>query len=296
MALNMSSARTYNRDRHYSVHAIWVIQRQMGVSTSGSFDDATIRAVYAWQGSPDRITTLTKDGKFGPKSLGCMLAEMRRGPMSTDIAELNPYPHTLPAGSGPAETVIVPVFTITDQVSLALRGDGGGWQFRGRFRVNIRLNNTLANPGRYQYRQHIRGSATSTPGAFAPGVPRTLANWSATGAPVDHRSQFSVPGGLSATLFREDGVTAATGTRKYGYRSSLAFAATGEEDRYLPRQEDGEEYICVDTFGILGTRRVLGTRLRLNLDYKGVVVDVLNSGRVVMQKTWSYSGDDIFAV
>lgn len=297
MSLNLSSARSYNRDRHYAVVAIQVVQRHMGTSTTGSFDDATIRAVYDWQGSPDRITTLTKDGKFGPKSLGCMLAEMRRGPISTDIAALNRYPHTPPAGTGPDGTVIVPTFEITDPVSLDLRGDGAGWQFRGRFRVHIRLNSGLANPGRYQYRQSIKGTATSTPGGFAFGSPRTLANWTASAAPDDQSSQFGVPGGgLSASIWREDGLVTASGTRKYGYRTSAAFIAPGEEDRYLPTQPSGKEYVCVDTYGMMGTRRVMGTRLRMNLHYKGAVVDVLNSDRVVIEKTWSYSGDDVFVV
>jgi hypothetical protein len=297
MSLNLSSARSYNNDRHYSVHAIWVIQRHRGISTSGSWDDSTIRAVYDWQGSPDRITALTKDGKFGPKSLGCLLAEMRRGPITTDIAHLNPYPHTLPGGVGPDGTVIVPTFTISNPVSLDLRGDGAGWQFRGRFRVNIRLNNSLANPNRYQYRQYIKGTAQSTPGRFAAGLPRTLANWTATSTPDDQSSQFGVPGGgLHATQWREDGVVSVGGTRKYGYRSSAAFVAPGEEDRYLPDQPNGKEYVCVDTYGMMGSRRVLGTRLELNLQYKGAVVDVLNSDRVVIEKTWSYSGDDIFVV
>ena len=83
MSLNMSHARSYNTDRHYAVLAIHIIQRHMGSSTTGVFDDSTLRAIYDWQGSPDRITTLAKDGKFGPKSLGCLLGEMRRGPITT---------------------------------------------------------------------------------------------------------------------------------------------------------------------------------------------------------------------
>jgi hypothetical protein len=296
MSLNMSSARTYNRDRHYEVHAIWTIQRQMGIARSGSFDDPTIRAIYDWQGSPDRMTSLTKDGKFGPKSLGCMLGEMRRGPISTEIALLNRYPHTLPAGSGPDASATVSSFVISNPISLDLRADGSGWQFRGRFEVRIRLNNSLANPNRYQYRQYIKGTATSTPGRFAAGLPHTLANWTSTGTPDDQSAQFGVPGGLVSTAYHEDGLVSAGGTRKYGYRQSPAFVAPGEEDRYLPTQETGKEYVCIDTYGMMGTRRVLGTRLRMNLHYKGAVVDVLNSDRVVIEKTWSYSGDDVFAV
>jgi|GEM_PF-1582336 len=296
MSLNMSSARTYNKDRKYSVNAIWAIQRRLGISTSGVFDDATLRAIYDWQGSPDRLTKLTKDGKLGPKGLGCMIAEMRQGAMSTDTALLAAYPHTLPGGSGAGTGTVVSSFIVTNPVSLDLRADGAGWQFRGRFRVDIRLNPALSNPGRYQYRQFIKGKATSTPGRFAHGAPKTLANWSATGPVVDHASQFKVPGGLSATTYREDGITDGGSVRRFGYRSSAAHVAVGEEDRYLPTQATGSDYVCVDTYGVMGSNRVTGTRLTLELHYKGVIVDVQQGLDIVMEKAWSYKGDDIFAV
>ena len=293
MALNMRRARNYNNGRGYEFHAKRVIQDQMGMTSgTGRFDDGTIRAVYNWQGSPDRVTTLAQDGMFGPNSLGCMLAEMRRGPMSTDIAHLNPYPHNPPSGTGPGASAVVSSFTISDLVNLDLRADGAGWQLRGRFRVDIRLNESLANPNRYQYRQFIKGTATTTAGRFTGPTPSPT-NWEATATPRDRSSQFGVPGGLNATSWSEDGVVAAGGTRKYGYRRSAAFVANGEEDQYLPGQRNGTRYVAVDTYGLMGTRRVAGTKLNLDLSYKGVIVDVLNSDREVSKKTWRYQAERI---
>ena len=83
------------------------------------------------------------------------------------------------------------------------------------------------------------------------------------------------------------------GTRKYGYRSAAAFVASGEEDRYLPNQRTGTRYVAIDTYGLMGTRRVAGTKLELDLNYKGVVVDVLNSNREVTRKTWRYHAERI---
>ncbi|MCW5964778.1 MAG: hypothetical protein KIT83_12120 [Bryobacterales bacterium] len=291
MSLNISSARTYNRDRKYSVNAIWAIQRQLGVSTSGEFDDTTIKAIYAWQGSPERLTKLTKDGKLGPAGLGCMIAEMRRGPATTDIQTLSYFPHTLPPGGAGVSGSVVDSFIITNPVSVDLRADGTGWQMRGRFRVHIQLNASLSSPGRYQYRQYIRGLATSTPGRFRSNPP-SLANWEATAAAKNHNADFKVPGGLHQTTWKEDGVVSAAGDRKFGYRSAAAFVGTGEEDRYLPNQASGREYVCVDTFGILGTARIHGTKLHLKLDYKGVVIDTANTS-IITERTWSYNAERI---
>ena len=206
MSLNQYSARTYNNNRNYEYHAKRVIQRHIGMqSGSGQFDNETLRAIYDWQGSPDRITTLKQDGKFGPSSLGCLIAEMKRGQVSTDLAHIHPYPHTLPAGSGPDASATVSSFVVSDLVKLSLNADGTGWQFRGRFRVDVQLNKKLANPARYQYRQYIKGTATSTPGRFTSLI-RSKATWEATAAPQDQSSQFGVPGGgLSAIVWREDG-------------------------------------------------------------------------------------------
>ncbi|MCW5962881.1 MAG: hypothetical protein KIT83_02490 [Bryobacterales bacterium] len=292
MSLNINSARSFNNGRGYSVNAIRAMQRQMGISVTGSFDDGTLRGVFNWQGSSDRMASLVPDGKFGQNSLGCLVAEMRRGSPTTDLSELAAYPHNLPTGSGPSESAVVSSFTVTDPVLVALRGDGAGWQFRGRFRVYIRFNNGLANVNRYQYRQYIRGTAIITPGRFT-GNPPSLGNWSATGAPQDASAEFRVPGGLRPSDWSEDGIVAFGATRKYGYRSSNAFIAPGEEDRYLPDQQNGKEYICIDTFGMMGSRRVSGSRLRMNLHYKGVIVDVLNNNRVVKQKAWTYVAEDI---
>ena len=298
MSLNIGSARSYNVGRNYSVHAIWVIQRHMGMpSHSGSFDNDTIRTIYDWQGSPDRMTSLKQDGKFGPNSLGCMLAEMLRGPISTDIAHLNRYPHNLPSGSGPGESAVVSSFLITNVTSLNLRTDSAlgpnGWQLRGRFRVNVRLNSSLANPNRYQYRQFIKGYARSTPGRFNGRIPSET-NWVSNGTSQDESAAFAVPGGLSSSAWREDGLVSAGGTRKFGYRTSAAFVAPGEEDRYLPSQQSGKEYVCVDTYGLMGSNQISGTKIELSLHYKGVIVDVLNSDREVTYKTWSYSAERIF--
>lgn len=294
MALNISSARSFNVGRGYSVNAIRAMQRQMGIPVTGSFDDGTLRGIYNWQGSPDRMATLIPDGKCGMNSLGCLIAEMRRGPVTTDLSILAAYSHTLPSGTGPGESAVISSFIVTDLTRVALRADGAGWQFRGRFRVNIRLNNALANANRYQYRQHIRGTAIVIPGRFT-GNPPSIGNWVATGPFEDASETFRIPGGLHPHDWKEDGIIALGVVRQYGYRSANAFIAPGEQDRYLPDQTNGKEYVCVDTFGMMGTRRVSGSRLRLNLHYKGMIVDVLNGDRVVKAKGWTYLAEEIMA-
>lgn len=292
MALNMSSARSFNSSRGYDFHALNAIQRQVGAERSGAFDDNTIRRVAAWQSSADRLISLVPDGKLGNNSLGCMIAEMRRGSPTTDLAALTHYPHNLPNGNVSGDNAIVTSFTVQDLQKLELKGDGAGWQFRGRFRVNIRLNDNLSNPNRYQYRQYIRGVAVIQYGSFT-GNPPSVGNWRASGRFEDAGKDFKIPGGLKQHAWTEDGLVTGATTRKYGYRSANAFIAVGEEDRYQPDQKNGKEYICVDTYGLMGTSRVSGSWIRISLHYKGVVIDTLTSNRVIKEKTWSYYEEDI---
>ena len=72
-----------------------------------------------------------------------------------------------------------------------------------------------------------------------------------------------------------------------GCRFTSRLALTGLIDRYLPDQQ-GFSYQCRDTFGLADTSpSVVGTRVRLELDFIGYIYDKLLV-KALMKKNWSY--------
>ena len=180
-------------------------------------------------------------------------------------------------------------FRATTIVRPGLRADGAGFFAGGQFIVRARFD-----PGdcaRYEYRQHIRGTAFLLPGIFG-GTPPSRANWIPTGIPRDASSDFEIPGGL-ATTFKEDGQRRGGRTERFGHRSGSQVLRQGLEDRYLPNRADGCEYKARDTWGIRGTARPRGLRIQIDILYRGRIIDTAESNRVVRTLHWGVKIDDI---
>ena len=182
-------------------------------------------------------------------------------------------------------------FRMIPGTPLGLRASGSGWVVRGNFRIHI-VFNPKAGCSRYEYRQYIRGTATIQQGTFPSGVEPSMTTWQPTGQLIDVASTFLIPGGLPSQ-FREDGQTVAGRVLHFGYRSSPPVVAEGTEDRYLPAQATGWEYRGTDTYGLSGTSRVIGLRIRLSLVWQGRIIDTRAHNRVIKQDTWHVNGDNI---
>jgi hypothetical protein len=310
--LNIAAANNYNVGRHYSAAVIRVIQREVGAPQTGQFDAPTAKQIYAWQGASARLVALTPDGKMGARSLGTLIAELSQQGKTADVALLTAFPHTLPPGFAAPAGSLAPIleFRAVTVTPLGLRAAGAGFNMGGSFRVIIRFNPAL-NCRSFEYRQFIRGTATLQRGTFATGSPPSLATWSPTAPACDASRCFEIPGGLPTTL-REDGQiiggTRATGSppagqccqsltggriERFGYRSSPPVHRTGLEDRYLPSQATGCEYRARDTYGLSGTSRPTGLRIRLRIVWQGRVIDTSRGNRIIATRHWGVRGDDI---
>lgn len=182
-------------------------------------------------------------------------------------------------------------FRATTIVPAALRADGAGFVAGGQFIVRVRFDD--ADAGRYEYRQYIKGSAFVTHGSFS-GAP-SFATWTATGTPHNAANDFLIPGGLKTT-FAEDGEVRSGRIERFGYRNTSFGGGSlrqGIEDRYLPSQATGAEYRSRDTWGLRGLSRPRGLRVKIDIVYKGAVIDTLEGNRVVDTRHWGVHIDDI---
>lgn len=174
-------------------------------------------------------------------------------------------------------------------VPARLAADGAGFFAGGQFIIRLELDPGDAR--RYEYRQHIKGTAFVTQGSFS-GTP-SRASWSATGVRHDAKNDFKIPGGLQTT-FTEDGETATGGSvHRFGYRARSGRIAHGVEDRYLPDQATGAEYRARDTWGLRGIARPSGLRIQIDIIYRGSVIDRDDGNRVVTTLHWGVHLDDI---
>lgn len=182
-------------------------------------------------------------------------------------------------------------FRATTIVPAGLRGDGAGFFAGGQFIVHVRFDE--AGASRYEYRQYIKGSAYTTRGSFS-GAP-SLASWTASETPHNASTDFLIPGGLQ-THFTEDGEVRSGRTERFGYRDGRfggGRIAHGIEDRYLPSQSTGAEYKARDTWGLRGTARPRGLRIKIDIIYKGAIIDTSDHNRVVDTRHWGVHIDDI---
>jgi hypothetical protein len=292
MALNKNKAIQYNKNRGYETRAVRLIQSLVGAPIHGAFDEVTVKAIYDWQGSSRRMATLVQDGMIGPNSLGSMIAELRRADKHLEASVLAPHPHNLPSGFTDPDDNPLKYFSHRTISSLDLRrpesGEGvNGWVMRGCFEVKFELKPDIADPNRYEYRQLIRGSAGTTDGWFKDSA---LTQWEALSGEASANHIFKMPNGLPR-VFKEDAHKTDGIIERFGYRSKMPVykpsGVNGLIDRYTPDQK-GYGYQCRDTFGLADTSpSVVGTRVRLELDFIGYVYDKLLV-RTVVQKTWSY--------
>lgn len=291
MSLNIASANAYNQACGYSPEAIRIIQREVAATVTGAFNDQTATRIHAWQGGA-RMRTLTADGKMGPMSLGTLIGELTRSGRAADATTLAAFPNVLPPGvSPPAGTVVDPVveFRAVTVTPIALRAFGAGWMMGGSFRVIARFNHP-SGCGRFEYRQRIKGTATVQQGRFT-GTP-SLATWVATGPVANAASSFEIPGGLP-TAFAEDGQIVGGVVHRFGHRSAPAHVATGIEDRYLPTQATGCEYKAQDTYGLRGSTRPTGLRIKLDILWQGRIIDTSRANTVIRTLHWGAKKDDI---
>lgn len=300
MPLNKQKAIRYNKNRGYETRVVRLIQSLVGASINGMFDHDTVKAIYDWQGAPSRMANLVQDGMMGPNSLGSAIAELRRRDKHSEAAVLAPYPHNLPTGFTDPDDHPIKSFTHATVAALAMRppttGSGvNGWVMRGCFEVKFSLKEDIADPTRYEYRQLIRGSAGVTEGWFKDSA---MTQWEALGSEIPVNHFFRMPGGLPR-MFKEDIHESGGVKERFGYRSSAPVfqpaGATGLIDRYTPNQK-GHDYHCRDTFGLASNLpSVVGTKVRVELDYFGYIYDKLLV-KMVKQKSWSYKKTDYVKV
>lgn len=301
MLLSKSAAKRYNRNRGYKTDAIRLIQSLVHTEIDGNIGNKTVEAIYQWQGSDRRMTTLAQDGMFGPRSLGCAIAELQRAGMQHEASVLSPYPHEPVDGFVDPDASPIAYFTHRTISDMKLReetmADGitPRWSMKGCFEVKLGLRSDINDPKRYEYRQMIRGDGGITEGYFTDD--HNLV-WQQLSPEKSVADCFKMPNGLSPT-FQEDVETIDKVNFKFGYRSALpvyqpyfALPPQGMIDRYLPNQK-GHRYECRDTFGIrYDDAAVIGTKVRLRLDYLGYVYDKLLQ-KSLRQMTWSYQANGI---
>jgi hypothetical protein len=296
MSLNKSSAISYNKGRDYSQQAITIIQAFAGATTTGSFDNQTVEAIYNMQKSPNFPFT-SADGKVGPKTLGLIILELENAGRMSDAAILRAYPYTIQGVAGE----INPVESFTQWTSdpLKLRTDGLTWySMVGVFSLKLKLSPSIPDPKRYEYRQKIKGEAWSQMGSWN----ATKTSWEASGSWVNEGDKFlvpaegSIPKGLNKDRWKEDGEIISGGKiERFGHRAQNATTSQGLVDCYVPNQ-NGYEYILKDTFGFKrNTNYVSGAKLWIELFYMGYVIDNQKpvDNQVILSKQWHYKCEDI---
>ncbi|MCA9139658.1 MAG: hypothetical protein KDB00_22955 [Planctomycetales bacterium] len=293
MSLNLSAANRYNQSRNYSAPLIRVIRREVGSQEVGELGSITSSAIYTWQGN-QRSPQLTQDGMFGPRSLGVLIRSLEDAGRSEEATLARQFPHHDFDESSSSEDGILE-FRALRVRPITLERLGRGWICKGKFRVIIRFHEDV-DATRYEYRQFIKGTASTQPGRFT-ATPPSMQNWVSTGALTDAASAFQVPGGLSATIFREDGFVRRNGSvDRYGYRSNAASLETNTapEDRYLPNQAHGRTYRCTDAPGLADDRgRPAGLRIRQKFLFQGRIIDTARGNRIVATRHWKLEGDHI---
>lgn len=293
MVLNVNSANRYNRNRGYSSPLVRIIRREVGVDETGPIGPRTSKAIHAWQ-QRQVLPNLTADGKFGPRSLGRMIQSLETAGRRDEVALARTFPHHDFAAAEDAETNILEFRAI--QVNpIKLRALRAGYWCKGKFRVVIRFH-PECDASRYEYRQYIKGFATTQMGRFTSATP-SMANWVSTDVLVDQSSTFKVPGGSLSNSYQEDGLLReGSPIARYGYRSRPPSreTETTAEDRYIPDQASGHVYRCTDTPGLADPlARPFGLRIRQKFMFQGRIIDTSRGNKIVATRHWKLEGDYI---
>ncbi len=183
---------------------------------------------------------------------------------------------------------LVHEFRVRTLVPIGLRSKGAGFLLGGRFQVVVRLDPNV-DCQRFEYRQYIRGIARIQPGRFV-GTDRSRSNWRPIGRSREASAAFQIPGGLTRS-WTEDGQITPQGVQRFGYRDAGACTTNGLEDRYLPDQRYGHEYHARDTYGLLGSTRPEGLRIRLKIAWQGRIIDTHDDGRILAKRIWAIQAD-----
>ncbi|MEL6108785.1 MAG: hypothetical protein AAFU85_22485 [Planctomycetota bacterium] len=293
MVLNVNSANRYNRNRGYSSPLVRIIRREVGADEKGPMGATTSQAIHAWQ-ARQVLPSLSADGKFGPRSLGRMIQSLETAGRRDEVALAKRFPHHDFTAAEDAETNLLE-FRALQVNPIRLRALRDGFWCKGKFRVIIRFDPDC-DASRYEYRQYIKGFATTQMGRFTSATPR-MENWVATDALVDQSSTFKVPGGSLTRSYQEDGlVRDGSPLAKYGYRSRPPSHETDTtaEDRYIPDQASGHVYRCTDTPGLADPlTRPVGLRIRQKFMFQGRIIDSSRGNKTVATRHWKLEGDYI---
>jgi peptidoglycan hydrolase-like protein with peptidoglycan-binding domain len=241
----------YNR-ASYGVDSTRLIQDLVGVEQTGTFDEATVRAIARIQ----RDFGLQADGKAGADTYNLLIRELQ----AEDAAPETCLSLFQIVGPEPLR-----FFRSTTNPNQGTIGS--------RFFIKARFD-PRCNCEEFEYRQYIAGSVDLHDVA---------------GPTFNLNSYFIVPGGLSSTL-KEDGDTsipAGVAGHHYGHRRH-ADNPGDDRDRYLPDRSTGCEYAGHD-YPELGPLPAAagdsGDRYEWTMRFRGVIT---RSGHgVVEEKYWA---------
>ena len=167
---------------------------------------------------------------------------------------------------------------------------------QGVFIVRLKLNPTLPDPSRYEYRQKIKGGAWSKRGEWAgsKSTAKPYAEWIPESDGFQVRSEGVLGKGLYMNHWKEDGQLVKGTAERFGYRAKEKTVKPGLLDVYVPNQS-GHQYELKDTFGISRkTAYVKGARLWITLNYLGCVIDNTRPAddQIVFSRQWNYQCED----
>lgn len=169
-----------------------------------------------------------------------------------------------------------------------INADGNGFAFVGKFSVTALFGE--GDVSQFEYRQYIKGSCTLQYGSFRGNHP-TINNWVAPPLRQNGNHLFAIPGGLH-THYTEDGEIINGRSTYFGHRTNPSTQSYGLEDRYIPNQPTGNQYVNLDTYGIRGTSRTSGLRIQYHLFYMGTIINNI-TGNTHKYITWDINADNI---
>lgn len=294
---NQIAAYQFNEERGFSKKAIKIIRTATGSAPVEWWDGEALAAITRWQADTKRLKPLAADGKFGPKSLGVLIAELEKKGDTFSTAILKQFSYkNVATGQVHTPNVITPAtIRYMPNRPLALtKSPTGAWEMRGSFKVHMQVNAEVVEPWRYEYRQYIRG--------------KVILN--RPSSEEDMKDNFKVPGGLHPVIFNEDGEVMPSGAyEKFGYRGRRPTIPSpsrpGISDYYTNGQQ-GADYYLEDTFGIAGAGAGSFHKVSVTMTYRGVVIkdgkeltpQQINSPNwreyCVAAEEWTYDKKDFF--
>lgn len=237
----------------YDEESTRLIQDLVGVDQTGTFDEATVRAV-AWM--QERFG-LEADGKVGPDTYDLLIRELQ-AELATPGTCL-----TLFQIDGPEPLALFPVPGRANAATIESR-----FFIRARFDPRCKCED-------FEYRQYIAG---------------TVILDDISGVREDLAGRFAIPGGGLPTTLREDGdvaIPVGVAGHRYGHRDARP-NPSDQRDRYFPDRAAGCEYAGHD-FPSLGPIPAAagdaGDEYIWNMRFRGVIIR--RGHGVIAEKYWS---------